>query len=181
MGGGPKGTYVALVLLACASGGLYGLVQSARDASLVELEPREVVRVRGGQPVLVLVEKGGARLLGVPLTGSGAVLIEKRLRRDESPGLAAESLRALGGQVLRGCIDGVSGEWSFRGHLVLGSGAGELRVEAGAGEALALAIEAGAPVFVEPEVLEAAGISRDELRAARSVKRDPGPAPVQGM
>jgi len=160
---------------------VYGLVQPAPQASVVELQPREVVRVHGGQPVMVLMEKGGTRLLGVPLSGSEALLIEGRLRRDNGPGLATESLRALGGQVLRACIDGVSGELAFRGHLVLGSGARELRVEAGAGEALALAIEAGAPVFVEPEVLEAAGFSRDELRAARSLKRDPGPTPVHGM
>ena len=56
-----------------------------------------------------------------------------------------------------------------------------MRIEAPAGEALAIAIEAGAPIFVDPEVFQAAAVSPQELSEARSVRREPLPVPVQGI
>src|SRR5437667_7434611 len=115
----PRSTFVMLTLLACALGAAIGIMLPARTA--IELRPQNVLRLSGGMPVLVLMEKGGPRRLPVPLGRTEAALIERSLRRGASQGLAAASVEALGGRVLRASIDEVS-QRTFRAHVSVGSG-----------------------------------------------------------
>ena len=176
--GGPKHSFVALVLIACATGAICRALQPAPQGTAVELKFKELVRVHGGQPVLVLQELNGLRRLPVPISRAEAALIERSLKGGR--GLEPQSVEALGGKVLRASIDAVSREHGFRGHVSLGAGSRELRLEAGAGEALSLALQAGAPIVADPNVLDAAAVSEGDLhrRAARDLSTDPTPAPV---
>ena len=177
MSAGPKHSFVALVLIACAAGAFYKLLQPPRAAA-IPLQFVEIVRVGGGQPVLVLREVEGRRALPVPISRAEAALIERSLKGPR--GLAPATVEALGGRVLGAGIDQVSRERGFRGHLALGAGSRELRIDSTAGEALSLALQAGAPIEAEPEVLDEAGVTPDDLRgkSARSVRSEPAPAPV---
>ena len=175
--GGPRHSFVALILVACATGALCRALAPAPRPETVELKFKELVRVHGGQPVLVLQEVSGRRRLPVPISRAEAALIERSLKGGR--GLEPQSVEALGGRVLRASIDGISRE-GFRGHVTLGLGFRELRVEAAAGEALSLALQAGAPIVADPAVLDAAAFSDGDLqrRAARNLSTDPTPAPV---
>ncbi len=169
---------MALILAACALGAICRALNPAAPPEAVELRFQELVRVHGGQPVLVLQELNGRRRLPVPISRAEAALIERSLKGGR--GLEPQSVEALGGRVLRASIDEISREHGFRGHVALGAGLRELRLEASAGEALSLALQAGAPILADPAVLDAAAVSADDLhrRAARNLSTDPPPAPV---
>jgi bifunctional DNase/RNase len=175
---GPRHSFVALVLIACSAGALCRLLQRPAREAAVELEFGEIVRVRGGQTVLVLREKDGLRRLPVPVSKAEAAMIERSVRGPS--GLGPATVEALGGRILRASIDEVSRGRGFRGHLALGAGSRELRIDAGAGEALALALQAGAPIVADPEVLDEAAVAPEDLhgKSARSLRSDPSPAPV---
>ena len=175
---GPKHSFVALVLMACAAGAVCRALQPAAHAEAVELKFKELVRVHGGQPVLVLQELNGLRRLPVPVSRAEAALIERSLKGGR--GLEPQSVEALGGRVLRASIDEISREHGYRGHVALGAGSRELRLDASAGEALSLALQAGAPIVADPALLDAAAISESDLHrhAARNLSTDPTPAPV---
>src|SRR6267154_711591 len=106
MNGGPRTTFVMLILAACAAGALFRLWSQAGPDAAVEMRAQELVRVSGGQPILVLVEKQGARRLGIPVTRAEEALIESALQG--ARGLGNTALEALGGRVLRASIDGAA-------------------------------------------------------------------------
>ena len=181
MAKGPRGAFTLVVLAACAAGALAGLTTGAKPTGEIEMSARNLVRVSGGQMVLVLAEKNGARRLGVPVTGAEAALIQGALLG--ARGLSATTIRALGGRVRSASIDDALSLRDFRAHLVVESGARELRLEASAGEALSLALQAGAAIYADPALLDAAGVSPEELRGkrARDVRSGSPPAPAQGI
>ena len=174
---GPRHSFVALVLIACTAGALCRLLQRPARETAVELKFGEIVRVRGGQPVLVLAEVNGPRRLPVPISRAEAALIESSRH---GPRLGPAAVEALGGRVLRASIDQLSHGRGFRGHLAIGAGSRELRIDSGAGEVLALALEAGAPIVADPAVLDEAAISPEDLHGKNASSRhtDPPPAPV---
>jgi hypothetical protein len=181
MTAGPRTSFVMLVLLACAGGALCRLSSLDEPEPAVEMRAEELVRVRGGQPILVLVEKHGSRRLGIPVTPAEAALIEAALRG--STGLGTATMEALGGRVLRASIDGAASTRDFRGHLSLVSAARVLRLEASAGEALSIALQAGATIVAAPAVLEEAGVTPEEAgsRNARNLRTGSTAAPVLGI
>ncbi len=178
--GEPKTSFVALVLAACAAGAVCSLLRPPAADDPVELGVLELVRVHGGQMVLVLEEKHGARRLPVPISKMDAAQIE--LARSGRSNLLPAALQALGGRVLSASLDDVAGS-GLSAHLTLSSGSRQLRVDAPAGEALALALAANAPIVVDPSLLEAAGISLGELqgKSARTLRRAQPRAPVLGI
>jgi len=180
----PTESFVAVVLGVCTAAALVclSLALLQKPASRVELQAKELVRVRSGQEVLVMIEKDGRRRLPVPVSRAEASRIERALNGGPH-GLANASIEALGGRVLHATIDELSRERGFRGHLALGSGLREVRLEAPAGEALALALEAGAPIAADEDVLDEAGISLDDLSGLRAhaVQSSSEPAPVLGI
>jgi bifunctional DNase/RNase len=176
----PRRSFVALVLAACAAGAVCSLLRPAPADEPVELRVVELVRVRGGQMVLVLEETHGARRLPVPVSRAQAVQIDAA--RSGSDTLLPVALEALGGRVLSASLDDASGS-GLSAHLTLSSGSREVRVDAPAGEALALAVTAGARILVDPSLLEVAGVSMSELqgRSARTLGRRQPQAPVLGI
>jgi bifunctional DNase/RNase len=178
---GPRTWFVLLVLALCAAGALFRAAASSTAAEEVEMTAQQIVRLGGGQLLLVLVEKAGTRRLAVPVTRAEAALIDEALHG--ARGLGSRALEELGGRVLRASIDGASSLRDFRGHLAVGSGAHEVRIEGSAGEALSLALQAGAPVVADRALLEEAGVSPDELRGKRAheVRSEGAPAPVLGI
>jgi bifunctional DNase/RNase len=159
---------MALVLAACAVGAVCSALRPAPPDAPVELGLVELVRVRGGQMVLVLEEKHGARLLPVPISRREAEQIDSA--RSGRGKLLPATLEALGGRVLGASLDEASGS-GVSAHLTLGSGSRQVRVDAGAGEAIALALAASAPIVADPALLEAAGVSLDELRGKTAPRR----------
>lgn len=178
---GPGTSFVFLALAACAAGALFCLTTPARQGEEVEMTASGLVRLGGDQFVLVLVEKNGRRRLAVPVTHAEAAFIQGALLAPR--GLAAATVEALGGRVLRASIDDARSLREFRAHLVLGSGSRELRLDASAGEALSLALQAGAAIVADPVLLQEAGISPEELRGkrARNLGGDAAPAPALGI
>ncbi len=178
---GPRTSFVIWTLIACAAGALCAWLRAAADAPPLELAVEDLVRVRGGRAVLVLVEKGGERRLPVPLSNAEATQIDAALHGGKA--LAPGALEALGGRVVGASIDDIAEGRGFRGHVSLRAKGGEVRVDAAAGEALALAIEAGARLWVDAAILDAVGIARDDLRGkrARNLHREVHPAPVLGI
>jgi bifunctional DNase/RNase len=181
MGAGPRTTFVMLVLVACAAGALCRALSPQVDPPPIEMTAQEVVRVRGGPPLAVLVETHGARRLAIPVTVAQAAVIEAALHG--SRGLGAAAIDALGGRVLRASIDDASSARDFLAHLALATGLQELRVAATAGEALCIALQAGASIVADPAILEVAGVTPEDLRgkSARDVRAASAPAPVLGI
>jgi bifunctional DNase/RNase len=173
---GPKNSFVALVLIACALGAVCRLLQPAARDALVQLKYAEIVRVRGGQ-VLVLAEVDGVRRLPVPISRAEAALIERAVKGPA--GLAPATVEALGGRVVAASIDSFN-QRTFRGHLLLAAGSREMRIDSTAGEALALALQAGAPIVADRTVLDEAAVSPDDLHGKNAASRrsDPSAAPV---
>ena len=179
----PRGSFVLLVLLGCALGGLCKLLQPAAVTAAVELKAEQVVRLQGGMPVLILRENDGARRLPLPLGRAEAAQIERSLKTRIAPSLLSQSIEALGGRILRASIDDLSGP-ALRAHLILSSGSQQLSIEAPLADALSLALEAGAPIVADAAMFEAVAISPAELeepRGARSLRRAAAPTPVQGI
>jgi len=177
---GPRTSFVVLVLAACAAGAFCSLLRPAADAP-IELRVDDLVKVQGGQMVLVLAERNGERRLPVPLPGAQAAQILAAVAG--RGGLVPAAVESLGGRVVDASIDDVSADGLLRGHLTLAAGSREVRVEAPLGEALALALEAGAPILVDAALLEAASITPSELRGRRAQtwKREAAPGPVLGI
>jgi len=180
-GSATRTAFVILVLAACATGAALRMLSQAPADEPVAMTTSGIVRVRGGQSLVVLIEKNGSRRLAVPVTHAEAALIDDALRG--GTGVGAAAVEALGGRVLRASIDDAVSLRRFRGHLSLGSGAGEVRVEASAGEAISLALQAGAAIVAARELLDEAGVSPDELRGepAHQVRSENGPSEVLGI
>jgi bifunctional DNase/RNase len=174
-------TFVILLLAACAAGALFRLLSPVQADDAVAMTTSGIVRVRGGQSLVVLVEKSGSRRLAVPVTRAEAALIDDALRGGTRLGAAA--IEALGGRVLRASIDDALSLRRFRGHLAIEGGSGEVRLEASAGEAISLALQAGAAIVAARALLEEAGVSPDELRGkpAHEIRSESAPAPVLGI
>ncbi len=181
MAAGPRTSFTLILLAACAAVALCRLLATPQARPDIELTARRLVRVSGGQMLLVLVEKDGPRRLAVPVTAPEAALIEGALAGARS--LGAATVQALGGRVVRATIDDALSLREFRGHLVVAGGAREVSLEASAGEALSFALQAGAPIVADPALLDAAGVSLDELRGrhARSTAGADGPVPALGI
>src|SRR5438105_5451252 len=179
MATGPKATFVVLVLALCAAGALWRLSSSARaENDLVPMTAQRIVRVGEHQLLVVLVEKEGTRRLAIPVSNGEAALIQNALLGGH--GLGAATVDALGGRVLRASIDDATSIRDFRAHLFVATGASEVRLDASVGEALSLALQAGATIVADRALLDAAGVSPEDLRGkrTRNLRSEREPAPV---
>src|SRR5437899_12643786 len=104
----PRPAFVALVLAACAAGAICNLASSAGGGLPVVMRAEGIVRVSGGQPILVLAEKNGGRRLAVPV----------------------RAIESLGGRIVRAPIGGVRSRHAFRCQLSLGRRSRGVLVEA---------------------------------------------------
>src|SRR2546426_2902965 len=100
----PRSSFVMLTLLACALGAAVGIMLPARTA--IELRPQNVLRLSGGMPGLVLMEKSGSRRAPGPPGRAPAPPLQRSPRPGASPGPAAPAGGEPGGRGLRAATDG---------------------------------------------------------------------------
>jgi bifunctional DNase/RNase len=144
----------------------------------VELSAREIVRCRGGQAVLVLQERAGDRRLIIPVSRADARALEQRLERGAQPTLARRSIDAMGGRIANAFLDsGV--DRGFAGRVTISRGLASTELSLEPAEAIVLALDAGAPIRASRDLLDAAGISTDELSSLQANHPAPGARPFK--
>jgi bifunctional DNase/RNase len=144
---------------------------------MVDSECREMT-VRGltldpatNAPIVVLRDAGGTRLLpiwiGIFEANAIALEMEKvSMPRPMTHDLVKNLLGLLGAGLTRVVVDNLRGS-TFYASIYLTHGGREHRVDARPSDAIALALRAGAPIFVTLDVLERAqGIADDDALGA---------------
>jgi len=139
------------------------MVEATLDDVLVpvfgEAESEGAGRIPGeGQPVMLLKEQQGPRVLpiwvGHPEGRALALqLAGKALRRPLTQDLMASLVEAAGARIERISV-GRFGENTFYAAVIVTSGGEAQEVDARPSDALNLAVRAGAPVFVDAQVME---------------------------
>jgi uncharacterized protein len=149
----------------------------------VEMEVLGVVPLESeAASLLVLRQKGGPAVLPIFVGRSEGTAIELRLKQAPSPhpraaDLLQKAIAALGGKVMRVEIQGVKAAL-FRARVTLQQGDRRLDVEARPSDSVALAMASRAPIFATREVMDEAGLTKedlDRLRAHPGKSRDGEP------
>ena len=116
------------------------------------------------EQVIVLREKEGTRLLPVVIGIAEVNAIKLKLSGLEPPrplthDLLLSAIEELGAKLKEIHIDKLENN-TFYAKLVLSrNGSGEVKVDARPSDSVALALRAGAPMFVAEEVLDEAGVN----------------------
>lgn len=113
--------------------------------------------------VIVLKEKEGTRLLPVVIGISEVNAIKLKLSGIKPPrplthDLLLSIIESLGSKLQKVLIDRLHNN-TFYAKLYLAQDGKELTIDARPSDSVALALRAGIPIFVEEEVLGAAGVS----------------------
>lgn len=113
--------------------------------------------------VIVLKEKEGNRLLPVVIGISEVNAIKLKLSGIKPPrplthDLLMSLIETLGARLQKVLIDRLQNN-TFYAKLLLAVNGKEVQVDARPSDSVALALRAGVPIFVEEEVLGAAGVS----------------------
>jgi bifunctional DNase/RNase len=152
------------VLLVAACGGGSELAESE-----VAVEVTELVLDPGGNPVVLLRERGGARSLPIWIGLAEARSIAAKLERVEPPrpnthDLAKRLLEGLGARVQRVVVTELR-ESTYYGLIVMEGPGGTVEVDARPSDAIALALRVDAPIFVREALFEEAALDEDEEEA----------------
>ena len=167
--------FVLLVLLIVASAGTYtlwlsrtNLVNDAAAAGTapIEVSVQDVQGAGNNAYTLTLKEKNGNRRISmaVGLTEALAIALSRESRsvqlpKDQQPqayDLMRESIQQMGGRVDRVVVNDAT-QSQYLAQVVLSSN-GEVKViSARPGDAVALALKSGAPIYVEDRVLDRFG------------------------
>ncbi|HXN54647.1 MAG TPA: bifunctional nuclease domain-containing protein [Myxococcales bacterium] len=195
---GERASKVAGLLAAAGLGTVAGLFLAAGPKPFerllgavrrpAEVLVQEVVHGTGGHDALILREKDGERRVIVPLSaGESRTLIRILRARAAAPatplGQAAAGARAAtvkaGRRLLRASIDAVSREHVFSAHLTMDREPGPVDLESPPADAVALALERGAPIWMSRDVLDCAGVTPEDARALTDSMpaREKAPAP----
>lgn len=113
--------------------------------------------------VIVLKEKDGTRLLPVVIGISEVNAIKLKLSGIKPPrplthDLVIAIIESLGSKLQKVLIDRLHNN-TFYAKLYLAQNGKELAIDARPSDSVALALRAGVPIYVEEEVLGAAGVS----------------------
>lgn len=136
---------------------------------LVEMIVESVrVHMLSSNHVVILKASDGERYLPIWIGQWEASAIAMRLQgvapeRPLTHDLLAATLVELGAEVRRIVISDLADD-TFRARISIALGERIVEVDARPSDALALAVRCGAPIYAEPDVLEAAGISPGEER-----------------
>ncbi|MHB8458961.1 MAG: bifunctional nuclease family protein [Candidatus Limnocylindrales bacterium] len=131
---------------------------------LVEMVVESVrVHMLSSNHVVILKSSDGERYLPIWIGQWEASAIAMRLQgvspdRPLTHDLLATTLTELGAEVRRIVISELADD-TFHARIAVAIGDRIVDVDARPSDALALALRAGAPIYAEPEVLEAAGIT----------------------
>ena len=116
------------------------------------------------EQVIVLKEREGSRLLPVVIGIAEVNAIKLKLSGIEPPrplthDLLLRSIEGLGGQLKEIHIDKLENNTFFAKLVLTRNGSGEIKVDARPSDSVALALRAGAPIYVAEDVLDEAGVS----------------------
>ncbi len=148
----------------------------------VELEVGGVIAAPGGHAVVLVNDQ---RRIAVPIYigGTEALSIDlrhnkRRYSRPLTHDLLDEIMEKLGGELVRIQIDAIR-DGVFLGAVFVRKGSEIIEVDARPSDAIALAIGNRVPIYVAEEVVEKAGVKKDDVMP-RSLDRvpDPGPQPI---
>ena len=131
----------------------------SHDNGLVQMDVSKIrIDERRGEQVIVLKERGGARLLPIIIGISEVTAIKMKISGIEPPrplthDLLRNTIAKLGATLERIVITKLEFN-TFFATLVLQSGAGErFEVDARPSDSIAIALRADAPIFVAEDVL----------------------------
>ena len=134
------------------------------------LLPVQLFRIRQddrhGAQLIVLRDAEGRRLLHVVIGMFEAEAIRMRIAGMDTPrpmthDLLANVIEELGWKLVQVNVDNLT-DHTFYAHLVLRNAAGiSVEVDSRLSDAIALAVRAGAPLFVEEAVMDEAGVPED--------------------
>jgi len=131
----------------------------AHDNGLVQMDVSKIrIDERRGEQVVVLKERGGARLLPIIIGISEVTAIKMKISGIEPPrplthDLLRNTIAKLGATLEKIVITKLEFN-TFFATLVLQNGAGErMEVDARPSDSIAIALRADAPIFVSDDVL----------------------------
>jgi uncharacterized protein len=124
------------------------------EAVLFEIRINELE----GEQIVILQEKGGDRYLPIVIGICEANAIRYHVHGIQPPrplthDLLKNAIGALGGEIVRIVVSDLS-DRTFYAQIVVDTEGEEVVVDARPSDAIALAVRAGCPVFIEDHVLE---------------------------
>ena len=116
------------------------------------------------EQVIVLKEQEGSRYLPVVIGMAEVNAIKLKLSGIEPPrplthDLLLRSIEGLGARLKEIHIDKLEQNTFYAKLVLTRNGAGEVKVDARPSDSVALALRAGAPIYVAEEVMDQAGVS----------------------
>lgn len=137
-----------------------------KPAGYVEVHPMQVVELDGGAALLMLDEASGL-IVPIFIGGTEGLSIRHRMRGVAPPrplthDLLDAAVRKLRGSIVKVHVDALR-DGVYHGSVYIRAGRRVLRLDARPSDAIALAIGNRAPVYMAQEVLDAAGVPRDEM------------------
>ncbi len=116
------------------------------------------------EQVIVLKERDGARLLPVVIGIAEVNSIKLKLSGIEPPrplthDLLLQTIQELGAKLKEIRIDKLENNTFFAKLVLVRNGSGEIKVDARPSDSVALALRAGAPIYVDEQVMDQAGVS----------------------
>lgn len=137
-----------------------------KPAGYVEVHPTKVVALEDAAALLLVDEAAGV-ILPIFIGGTEALSIEHRLRGTHAPrplthDLLDAAVKKLRGSIVKVHVDAIR-DGVFHGSVHIRAGRRVLRLDARPSDAIALALGNRAPIYVAQEVLDGAGVPRDEI------------------
>ncbi len=116
------------------------------------------------EQVIVLKEREGARFLPVVIGIAEVNAIKLKLSGIEPPrplthDLLLQAIQELGAKLKEIQIDKLENNTFYAKLVLVRNGSGEIKVDARPSDSVALALRAGAPIYVAEEVIDEAGVS----------------------
>jgi len=116
---------------------------------------------------IILEDRAEMRYLPVWIGPAESDAIAIALQETEVPrplthDMVCKVIEAFGGKVAKVVIDGLTGE-TYEATLVIAAGDKALEIDCRPSDAIGVAVRAGAPILVEEDVLEKAGIKLDDM------------------
>jgi bifunctional DNase/RNase len=132
----------------------------------VEVHPMQVVEL-GESAALLLVDEASSLVVPIFIGGTEGQSIVHRLSGTTPPrplthDLLDAAVKKLHGSIVKVHVDALR-DGIYYGSIYIRSGRRVLRLDARPSDAIALALGNRAPIYISQQVLDAAGVPRDEL------------------
>ena len=137
-----------------------------KPAGYVEVYPMQVVEV-GESAALLMLDEASNVIVPIFIGGTEAQSIQHRMRGTAAPrplthDLLDAAVKKLKGSIVKVHVDALR-DGVYHGSVYIRSGRRVLRLDARPSDAIALAIGNRAPIYMAQQVLDEAGVPRDEL------------------